>query len=262
MGKRNLTSVGKNNQIKIIFFIVISLLYFNLISQAQCTLNNGSAMSSGYLASTGNTEIDNLIKSEIIQLEQFFNIKVDLKIYSGANGLAKRTCQSVSCNGSIELGKELLIFEYNKKGPSSGLSIGKYMIMSILAHEFAHIFQYAHPELRFKNSVIQEVHADMLAGWYITRSLVDNIPASDRYMPLSESWDRINKIYTDLTISFGWMGDRAYWSQQHHGNYLTRSMAFREGWKVYKEKGIKDFQYFLKWSVQTAENLIEKWDED
>ena len=262
MKKGKLSLDGAINQIKKITFIVITLLYFNPNSEAQCTLNNGSALTSGYLASTGNTEIDNLIKSEKIKLEQFFNVKVDLKIYSGANGLAKRTCQSGSCNGSIELGKELLFFEYKKKGPSSGLAIGKYMIMSIMAHEFAHIFQYSHPELRFKNSVIQEVHADMLAGWYITRSLVDNIPSSDRYMPFSDSWDQINKIYTDLTISFGWMGDRAYWSQEHHGNYLTRVMAFREGWKDYKERGIKEFQYFLKWSVQTAENLIKEWDED
>lgn len=260
--QRNLSLICVITPIKKIILILIVLLYFNPNSEAQCTLNNGSAVTSGYLASTGNKEIDNLIKSEKIKLEQFFNVKVDLKIYSGANGLAKRTCQSGICDGSIELGKELLFFEYNKKGPSSGLSIGKHMIISIMAHEFAHIFQYSHPELKFKNSIIQEVHADMLAGWYITRSLVDNIPSSDRYFPTSDSWDEINKIYTDLTISFGWMGDRAYWSQQHHGNYYTRVSAFHEGWNYYKERGITDFQYFLKWSVQTAENLIQKWDED
>jgi hypothetical protein len=262
MKKRNLSLVGVINKFKKITLIVLTLLYFNQNSQAQCTLNNGSALTSGYLASTGNTDIDDLIKSEKIKLEQFFNVKVDMKIYSGANALAKPTCQSGNCNGTIELGKELLIFEYKKKGPSSGLSIGKYTIMSIMAHEFAHIFQYSHPELRFKNSIIQEVHADMLAGWYITRYLVDNVPASDKYLPLSESWDKIRKIYTDITISFGWMGDREYWSQYHHGNYLTRAMAFNEGWKDYKERGIKDFQYFLKWSVQTSESLIKEYDED
>ena len=131
-----------------------------------------------------------------------------------------------------------------------------------MAHEFAHIYQYSNPQFRFKNSVVQEVHADILAGWYIARYLVDNIPESEKYNSLSASWDKIRNIHTDLTISFGWMGDRAYWSQQHHGNYLTRVMAFRDGWKDYKDRGIKDFSYFLKWSVQNAESIIQKWDED
>lgn len=260
--EKNNFSLNLTSPFAVTTLIVVALLFFKPNGEAQCTLNNGSGITSGHLNSTGNSEIDNLIKSEKIKLEKFFNVKVDLKIYSGANGLAKRTCQSASCNGTIELGKELLIFEYNKTGPSSGVSIGKYMVMSIMAHEFAHIFQYSHPELKFKNAVIQEVHADMLAGWYITKYLVDNIPSSDKHLPLSVSWDKTRKIYTDLTISFGWMGDRAYWSQQHHGNYLTRAMAFKEGWKDYKERGITDFQYFLKWSIQTSESLIQKWDQD
>ena len=248
--------------LRILPSILMLLILFSPYTNAQCTLNNKSSVSSGYLNSTGNTEIDNLIKSEKAKLERFFNVKVDLKIYSGENGLAKRTCRLSNCNGTIELGKELLIFEYNKKGPSSGLSIGKYMIMSIMAHEFAHIYQYSNPQFKFKNSVVQEVHADILAGWYIARYLVDNIPESDKYSSNRDSWTKISNIHNDLVISFGWMGDRAYWSQQHHGNYYTRLMAFRQGWKDYKEKGIKDFSYFLKWSVNNSESIIKKWDKD
>lgn len=243
----------------ILLLIIISFSEIN--SFAQCTLNSGNVSKSSNFTSTGYVEIDNLLKAEKIKLEKFFNVKVDLKIYSGSNGLARPSCQFGGCNGTIELGKELLIFEYKKKGPSSGLSIGKYMIMSILAHEFAHIYQYSHPELKFKNSVVQEIHADMLAGWYITKYLVDNIPESETNL-LSENWIKIQNIYSDLTISFGWMGDRDYWSQQHHGNYLTRGMAFREGWKDYKERGLRDFSYFLKWSIQTSERLIREWDTD
>jgi hypothetical protein len=229
-------------------------------NNAQCTLKNYGSVNSNYLASTGNVEIDNLVKSEKYKLEQFFNVTVDLKFYSGANGLAKPHCQNSYCNGTIELGKELLSFEYKKMGASTGLTIGKYMIMAIMAHEFAHIYQYSHPEYKFTNSVTQEVHADMLAGWYMTRYFIDNIPESEKY-----NWEYVSKlrsIYTDMMISFGWMGDDQYWSQQHHGNYYTRSMAFYEGWKDYKERGIKDFSYFLKWSVQTAENLIRDNDQN
>jgi hypothetical protein len=250
-------------QTKNIIFLtsLFAIFFFNNYSFTQCTLNNQSNLTSGYLQSTGNAELDNLIKTEKAKLELFFNVRVELKIYSGANGWASKYCPNSGCNGTIALGKDLLLYEYKKKGPSSGLSIGKYMIISIMAHEYAHIFQYLHPEFRFKNAVVQEVHADMLAGWYVTKYLVDNLPANQRYSS-SPSMDHIGKIYTDLTISFGWMGDRDYWSQQHHGNYLTRVMAFREGWKDYKERGIQDFSYYLKWSIDTAEDLIEKWDED
>jgi hypothetical protein len=242
--------------------ILSTILLFKIQTLAQCTLNNRISLASRYLNSIGHKEIDNLIQSEKIKLECFFDVKVDLKLYLGANGLATPICEFGDCNGTIALGKELLIYEFNKRGPSSGLSIGKYMIMSIMAHEFAHIYQYSHPELIFKNTTVQEIHADMLAGWYISKYLVDNIPASEKYLPTSESWDKIQNIYTDLTISFGWMGDREYWSQKHHGNYSTRAMAFNEGWKIYKHKGIKDFSYFLKWSLQVSENLIQDWDKD
>jgi len=47
------------------------------------------------------------------------------------------------------------------------------MIVSIMAHEFAHVFQYSHPELKFKNSIVQEVHADMVAGWYMSHYLMN-----------------------------------------------------------------------------------------
>ena len=132
------------------------------------------------------------------------------------------------------------------------------MIIAIMAHEFAHIFQYSHPEFRFKNSVVQEVHADMLAGWYMTKYFMDITPGSDK-----SGWyygSKARSIWTDMTISFGWMGDKAYWSQQHHGNYYTRTLAFHEGWSFLAEREIKDFSYYLERSVQKAEYLIEKFD--
>lgn len=249
----------KRNQLCSLF-LILSFSFLIFPSVAQCTLKNDYVGTSGYLSSTGNNELDNLISSTKLKLEKFFNVSVDVKISSGANGFAKSKCNHSYCDGTIELGKDLLLYEYKKVGPSSELLIGKYMVIAIMAHEFAHIYQYTHPELRFKNSVVQEVHADMLAGWFLTREMIDNTPESKRF-----DWQyssTLQKIYTDLTISFGWMGDRAYWSQQHHGNYLTRAMAFREGWKDYKERGIRDFNYFLKWSIPTAEKLINDWDQD
>lgn len=244
---------------KILIFFVVTICFSNAF--AQCTLNNSTLSSSTSLNSTGNKELDNFISSEKIKLEIFFNVKVDLKITNGFNGLA---IQKPNGTYSIELGKELLVFEYNKIGPSrsskiKGIPLGKNMIMAIMAHEFAHIYQYSHPEFKFKNSVIQEIHADMLSGWYITKYFISNCPGNDIKTQMEYN-DNVRSIFTDLQISFGWMGDKEYWSQQHHGNYLTRSSAFYEGWKDYKERGISDFNYFLKWSVRTAESLIRDYD--
>lgn len=242
------------------FSIIILSYFICLLSvHGQCTLNN-SEVNSTYISTTGNSEIDNLIKSEKIKLEQFFKVKVDMKICNGNNGFASPNCANYNCNGTIELGKGLLLFEYKKKGPSSGYEIGKYMIISIMAHEFAHIFQYSHPEFRFKNSVVQEVHADMLAGWYMTKYFMDNTPGSEKY-----GWyygTNVRDIWTDMTISFGWMGDKAYWSQQHHGNYYVRTLAFHEGWSFLAEREIKDFSYYLERSVNIAEDLIVRFDNE
>ena len=41
-----------------------------------------------------------------------------------------------------------------------------------MAHEFAHILQYKH-SMRFNSNVHQEIHADILAGWYIGKYLKD-----------------------------------------------------------------------------------------
>ncbi|MBE7441590.1 MAG: hypothetical protein HS119_03960 [Flavobacteriales bacterium] len=247
---------------KNISIIIISLIIGLPSVKSQCTLNN-SEVNSTYISTSGISEIDNLIKSEKIKLEQFFNVKVEMKTCNGYNGLARSSCASYNCNGTIELGKGLLLFEYKKKGPSSGYNIGKYMIISIMAHEFAHIFQYSHPEFRFKNSVVQEVHADMLAGWYMTKYFMDNTPGSDKYgWYYSSEGSKVRDIWTDMTISFGWMGDKAYWSKQHHGNYSTRALAFHEGWSFLAEREIKDFSYYLDRSVQIAESLIERFDNE
>ena len=74
-------------QILVLFIALISTIQI----EGQCTLNNGSSITSGYISSTGNSTLDAFIQSEKIKMEQFFNVTVDLKIYSGNNGLAKRT---------------------------------------------------------------------------------------------------------------------------------------------------------------------------
>jgi hypothetical protein len=246
----------------ILTLILLSFVLFQVNS--QCTLNNSSAISSGYLSSTGNSTLDALIKSEKTKMEQFFNVSVDVKIYKGNNGLAKRTSVNNNYNGTIELGKDLMLFEYTKKGPVSKEPIGKYMIMAIMAHEFAHIFQFSHPEYRFKNGVVQEIHADMLAGYYMSQYFINNAGTDIRFD--YEASRKISSLMSDMAVSFGWMGDTEYWSQQHHGNYHARAVSFQEPWRCLDGRptrySCRSFKEFLSTSVSNAEYQVETFDKD
>lgn len=245
---------------KIILIAILTL--GNRFINSQCTLNNSAGNYSNSLSSSGNISIDNVIKSEKVKLEQFFNVKVDLKISSGSNGLAKSTCQNYNCNGTIELGNHLLIHEYTKQGPKTKNALGKNMVIAIMAHEFAHIFQYTHPEFKFKNAVIQEIHADMLAGWYMAQYLMNEAGVNKDDVKYKfnnyDKVEKIDKVMMDMKIAFGWMGDEQYWSPQHHGDYYTRVDAFGEAWRCMYGQPVQiscySYSDWLKSSVWLAEN--------
>lgn len=248
------------------FYLFILTCIVGLISSAQCTLNNSSVNYSSSLSTSGINSIDNILKSEKIKLENFFNVKVDLKITSGSNGLAKSKCKYSNCSGTVELGKHLLIHEFKKQGPYTNKALGKNMIIAIMAHEFAHIFQYNHPEFKFKNSVIQEIHADMLAGWYMAQYLMNEIGVSNhdaRYkFSNREKVEKIDGVMMDIKIAFGWMGDEDYWSPQHHGDYATRASAFGEAWRCIYGYPVRiscqNFSDWLKDSVWNAEMKLHE----
>lgn len=243
------------------YLLILIIFLFNKSIYSQCTLNNSGGNYSNNLASTGNISIDKVLKSEKIKLEEFFNVKVDLKICSGSNGLAISSCKNYNCNGTIELGNHLLFHEYKKQGPISKNALGKNMVIAIMAHEFAHIFQYTHPEFKFKNAVIQEIHADLLAGWYMSQYLIkeygvtrDDVKYKFNNMSKVEE---IDKIMSDMRIAFGWMGDEQYWSPQHHGDYFTRISAFEEAWRCMYGQPVQiscyNYSDWLKESVWIAE---------
>ncbi|MDC0644011.1 hypothetical protein OAP32_00375 [Crocinitomicaceae bacterium] len=239
----------------------IAVFLFVYSFSAQYTLNSSPVSGKTYLSSTGNNTLDRLIQIEKNNLEVFFNVNVDLKIYAGSNGLASNRCSNHNCNGTIALGKHLLLSEFYKRGPKTNEKLGQYMIVAILAHEFAHIYQYKHPELKFKNSVIQEIHADMLAGWYMSKYLISKfeITNDDFVFGLygNEKMDGASDIMSDMRIGFGWMGDEQYWSPQHHGDYFTRLSAFGEAWRCMRgfpvQISCNSFSEWLKDSIWLAE---------
>ena len=250
------------------YVLILTIFLFNKSIYSQCTLNNSGGNYSNNLVSTGNISIDNVLKSEKLKLEEFFNVKVDLKISSGSNGLAMSSCKHSNCNGTIELGNLLLVHEYKKLGPRTKNALGKNMIIAIMAHEFAHIFQYTHPEFKFKNAVIQEIHADMLAGWYMSQYLIkeygvtrDDVKNS---FGTNSKVEEIDEIMGDMQVAFGWMGDVQYWSFQHHGDYFTRIDAFQQAWRCMYGLPVQiscdKYSDWLKESVWQAEIIYSSDD--
>lgn len=192
---------------------VFTLLLFVVYSSAQCSLRvNSNGVYSQTLQSTGNTQLDNLVWNEESKLESTFGINASVNICSGTNGLAMPYCKHSGCNGTIELGKSLLAFEY--KQPS-----GNYIVMAIMAHEFAHLVQFQHPEIRWTSSAQQELHADFLAGWYIGQYIKKySYGSSER-----------SNIPSAVMLGFGQLGDEEYWSMNHHGNKFARFMVIQQG---------------------------------
>ena len=81
-----------------------------------------------------------------------------------------------------------------------------------------------------------------------------------------EAQNKISNYMSDMGISFGWLGDTQYWSQEHHGNYNTRAVAFQEPWRCLSGRptrfSFKTFSEFLRTSVSNAEYQVSTFDKD
>tara|TARA_Y100001978_G_scaffold127849_1_gene114103 strand:- start:242 stop:958 length:717 start_codon:yes stop_codon:yes gene_type:complete len=232
--------------------LVFVFLIYSLITNAQCSLSISPNTHSKKINTTGISRLDNLIEDERLRMEELFDVKVELNISEGANGLALKSCKSTNCHGTIELGVKLLKAKLDNTS-------GDFMVIAIMAHEFAHILQYKH-SMRFNSNVHQEIHADILAGWYIGKYLkdIENKSISN----LNKHFDKQEegrKIIDDLRIYFGQMGDEAYFSPFHHGNFQTRLMAMHKGIRASHIKGL-DWEYtFLRWGRDDAQSYIDKY---
>lgn len=129
---------------------------------------------------------------------------------------ATRKTEIVGTGGTVLVGRDLLLEHYQK--PPDG-----YLIATcILAHEFAHMYQYQREywkSFTCRKVECLELTADFLAGWYIGRS---GLPAE--------------RAYTIATTMFQ-RGDFAYGSAQHHGRPGDRYTMTMEGFKFGAIKG-------------------------
>ena len=233
--------------------LTLALLFSYTSVSSQCNLTLRSISSSSKLLEGTPSKLNDIktkLSIQRIKLEKTFDIEFKLKYYSEDVAFASPNCelsdfQRVSivlkgkdspynCDGTIGLGVNLLtkLHNQNKEG-------GYWMILSILSHEAAHIFQYKN-KIKFKNTVQQEIHADFIAGWYMGKLMKDyegkydfSNGASKAYNEMQDRVESISEWKQNLRMYFGSLGDNNYTSIYHHGNFTTRYMAIHYGMRSY-----------------------------
>ena len=196
---------------KVLFYFSLWLLSTNNLV-AQCLNASSKYFAPEAISSTsGNLELDRIIRSEHNILSQTFQLQTDFYFggdsYGSSNAFFQPTnqCSSPGCVGLVLVGRNLLNEQLQKK---HGLEIVK----AILAHEFGHAIQtklgwYGNGYAKWK-----ELHADFMAGFYI---------AQKAYITEELLGSFIQEFYS--------MGDYGFYESDHHGTPNERRCAFREG---------------------------------
>jgi hypothetical protein len=194
------------------------ILLVNLNSNAQCYLNSNK--SSGIkLSTTGSPKLDKILSDEGKILSEMFSIEVELYAYDDQdkpNAYANKACNTLNCDGSVRLGKRLLLDELVN-------SNGYVSIVGIMAHEFAHILQFT---LKHSfTSKLSELQADFLAGWYLGKT---------KELKIEELEPFARSLYEK--------GDFEFWSTDHHGTPAERAEMMIQGFQ-YSNLNLEEAYY-------------------
>lgn len=215
--------------------------------------------------------ISTILAMDKFEIERVFDIEIELEYYEGEVAFASPNCKSSSCDGNIGLGFDLLLKLLNLEDLG-----GKWMFRAILYHEAAHVFQFKN-NLKFENTVHQEIHADLIAGWYLGKQIKNYMGEYDfsnganqaiKKMYQKEQSMRIYK--SNITMLFGLLGDINYNTINHHGNYTTRAHAIHDGMDLYTGYATpvnpingesRDYKKILMTQVKNhALSIIKDWD--
>jgi hypothetical protein len=164
------------------------------------------------LTTTGNADLDQSLASELNRQAAFFGYRPAFALYRGGEKNAAATTERLletPTDGTVLYSLDLL--EEHLK-----TNWGGAIVAGILAHEFAHIFQFftnLMSRLRSMGSTLKyvELHADFLSGFYMG--------GKDRSIDL--------KPYTD---AFFEIGDYGFTNPDHHGTPQERFFVLKSGY--------------------------------
>ncbi|RYY85837.1 MAG: hypothetical protein EOO15_16015 [Chitinophagaceae bacterium] len=182
------------------------LLLIGAAGRSQCFVSSFSSL--GQLSkSTGNYVLDQKFNASQVDLQNVFNVRVDLYVYNdGAapNAYAMRS-SSAYYHGLVAFGTSLLASHL------WNMQKGEYAVAGVLAHEFAHVLQIrkgcalSNPE--------RELQADFLAGYYFGR----------RHYLAAGLHAFAKELYS--------IGNYDFWSPDFHGTPDQRVQAMLAGYR-------------------------------
>ncbi len=167
---------------------------------------------------SGNEEWDRALERGIGGVSEFFGVAPGVGIYDDAdepNALSYEDGLIAGTEGTVAVGHGLM-----RRALTEGLDNG-VSLAAVLAHEYAHIFQYAHgidDRLAPDQSPVRllELHADFYAGLYLS-----HLRRSTSGVRLFESGR-----------AFEQMGDTRFNEPDHHGTPQERVRAIEFGFRV------------------------------
>jgi hypothetical protein len=178
--------------------------------------DKGAPEEGDILDSSGDPNLDRILAAEMITQSKFFGLRPAFLLYDGVNENAIATPATVldRTQGTILynlpfLKKQLLSTEW-----------GGTVVSGVIAHEFAHIFQF-HSEYMSRLAELhqtvkfQELHADFLSAFYMGRKHVSS--------PLKLN-DYFDQFYN--------LGDYEFDRKDHHGTKAERYFATKAGYNL------------------------------
>jgi hypothetical protein len=199
-----------------------------LITGVLCATRTGSGLEVGtLLKTTGDPQLDKSLISEMTMQSKFYGYRPAFVLYSGgeknAAAVNKTLADYPQTDGTILYNIDML---------REQLSLSRWggsILAGVIAHEFAHIYQYHNDYLRRLLGLDQtvkfvELHADFLSGFYMG----------------GKSGSIEVKDYAN---AFFEIGDYEFNAPAHHGTPAERYLALKAGFNLrirHKSASVRD----------------------
>ena len=177
---------------------------FNFQRLDGCALNagqfSGLENSTRFYSRTGNQEIDQAFRAEVRLLESAFQVRPSFVFYDDNISPGAYA----SSNGIVAFGLNLVQNQFRQASLGGPLGIA-----AIMAHEYAHIAQFKSGTPSNTDRIkYRELHADFMAGWYL---------AGRQSYLATDILDGLRTMHS--------LGDRQFYSLDHHGTHEERLIA-------------------------------------
>lgn len=162
------------------------------------------------VSSSGDGQFDAAVRAEAKLLNRIFNVAPVFSFHEDgkeAEALALSDGKQTTVLLGLSLIKELL----RQPGPR-----GHSTIIGVLAHEWAHAYQYERAALQ-EQKFMMETHADFMAGWYFGIKKTSGVVQID---PVA---------FSAALYKWGYQG--AYFDANQYGSPARRAAAMQAGFK-------------------------------